>query len=96
MASEAVTLVKQKSKSVKGGEAVEYTYYVLRWHDPQTGKKRGKSIGRVGALPLREARKKRDEFAVELQNSPERRNPDRAPTLKQLCDALFQFVHRDP
>lgn len=89
MASEAVTLVKQKSKSIKGGEQVEYTYYVLRWHDPQTGKKRGKSIGRVGVMPYREARKKRDLFVAELAKSPDRRNPARASMLKHLCDSFI-------
>ena len=95
MARHAVTLVKQKSISKRNGKTHAYEYYVLRWHDEQTGKKRGRNIGRVGVMPQREARKQRDLFAVELQQNPDRRNPDRAPALERYGEQFLRLKKAD-
>ena len=46
-------------------------------------------------MPLREARKQRDLFAVELQQNPKRRNPDRAPTLEKYGEQFLRLKKVD-
>lgn len=72
---QAVTL---EIKKVRSGKRV-YQYHTLRWIDPQTGKKKSQTLGRVdrGArdfITLTEAKKRRDMKAMEFHGNHHRRS----------------------
>lgn len=86
MPGDAVTL---ETKSTKAKGRV-YTYRVLRWTDPDTGKRLTETLGRADDrrhtryITLREAKKLRDLKAAEFDRHPGRRR--RGLTLGELID----------
>lgn len=65
------------TKQVKTGDSV-YAYYVLRWYDPATGKRKSETLGSPDRrnkhyITLTEAKKRRDMKAMGFHRSPARR-----------------------
>ena len=72
----------EKKLVVQGGKS--YRYWVMRWVDPQTGKRRSKSIGKMKDVLARTAKIQRDLFQSQLFASPGRRS--RGFTLQTFTD----------
>jgi integrase len=70
MARDTVTL--EKKPVIRDGKT--YRYWVLRWVDPQTGKRRSRSLGKMKDIPSRTAKIQRDLFQAQLFSNPSRRS----------------------
>lgn len=77
----AVTLA---TVTVKG-----ITYWVARWSDPETGKRRGKSLGRYDQVSERAASKKAALLETEFDAKPYLRSQGQVQTLGEYIEAFL-------
>jgi integrase len=83
---ESITVRLQTTRA-KGHE-----YWVLRWYDGETGKRRGETVGRVDKItkPKAERRRARKEVDLEVERATAGRTGT-APTLAEWCQQFMEL-----
>lgn len=78
MAKDTITLTTIKSKGIP--------YWVCRWFDPYSGKKKSKSLGRVDEKSDRQAQKEADLLWDSFDKNPTKRQNAKVMTLGELVE----------